>query len=65
MTVTKMLWKTLWEKEKLLLSGIVSFSSNVFVHCLREISAFESYALCFMHLLSAWTYLELLWFAQG
>ena len=44
--VERSLLKTLWEKEKMLVTGIFSFSHNVFLPFPKQISFFQSHLFC-------------------
>ena len=59
------IWKTLLEKEKMLINGIFSFSHDVFYHPLKHILIFESHLLCRLQRLSNSTSLTFCCFVKS
>ena len=55
----KSLLKTLWKKEKMLVTSIFSFSHNVFKGFYIQISIFQSHLFCRLQVLSIWTSLKI------
>ena len=49
------LFKTLWEKEKMLVTSIFSFFPNCFLPFPKQISIFQSRLFCCLQVLSNWT----------
>ena len=59
------LLKTLWEKEKMLVTSIFSFSHNVFYPFPKRISVFKSNPFCRLQMLSIWTSLKICRLVRG
>ena len=59
------LLKILWEKEKILVTNIFSFSHNVFYLSQYNFQFFQSHLFCSLQVLSALTSLEICRFVKG